>query len=254
VTRKLHRYYGAQHLHFITCSCYHRQPILGTPERRDRFVNILEETRSKYRFVVHGYVVMPEHFHLLTTEPEIGDPSVVMKVIKERFSKQVHALEGGGERQTQRGGCPTHRGFCDVWATAESELALKVPPQTHPNPDPTKIWQKRFYDFNVWSAKKHAEKLEYIHSNPVKRGLVERPEDWPWSSFRHYQTGEQDVVEIESHWTASKREKTGPRLHSSDDSASGGWSNPFFLLMCSAITFFMGGSIGRSSGIVPPMR
>jgi len=72
VTRHLHRYYGAQHLHFITCSCYRRQPILGTPERRDRFVNILEETRCKYRFVVHGYVIMPEHFHLLITEPEIG--------------------------------------------------------------------------------------------------------------------------------------------------------------------------------------
>ena len=50
------------------------------------------------------------------------------------------------------------------------------------------------------------EKLRYIHRNPVKRGLVSRPEDWRWSSFRHYALGDVGVVEIESQWTARKRE------------------------------------------------
>jgi len=63
------------------------------------------------------------------------------------------------------------------------------------------FWQARYYDFNVWSREKRIEKLKYIHRNPVRRGLVERPEDWAWSSFRHYQTGEHGRVEIESHWT-----------------------------------------------------
>ena len=89
MTRGLVRYYGTRHLHFITSSCYRRQPRLHTARRRDLFLRILEQTRRKYRFVVHGYVVMPEHFHLLITEPEVGDPSVVMKVVKERFSRQV---------------------------------------------------------------------------------------------------------------------------------------------------------------------
>ena len=86
----LYRIYGAHHLHFITCSCYRRQPELGWAWRRDLFLQLLEEARCKYRFVVHGYVVMPEHFHLLMNEPQVGDPSVVMKVVKERFSRQVH--------------------------------------------------------------------------------------------------------------------------------------------------------------------
>ena len=51
------------------------------------------------------------------------------------------------------------------------------------------VWQKRFYDFNVWSARKQVEKLRYMHGNPVKRGLVERPEQWKWSSFRAYGYG-----------------------------------------------------------------
>jgi putative transposase len=74
---------------------------------------------------------MPEHFHLLITEPEMGDPSVVMKVIKERFSRQVHAEEGN------------------------------VPDGAPQRP----VWQKRFYDFNVWSARKQTEKIKYIHRN-----------------------------------------------------------------------------------------
>ena len=49
-----------------------------------------------------------------------------------------------------------------------------------------RFWQRRFYDFNVWSHKKRREKLEYMHSNPVKRGLVRRPQDWPWSSYAFY--------------------------------------------------------------------
>jgi putative transposase len=69
------------------------------------------------------------------------------------------------------------------------------------------FWQRRYYDFNVWSERKRVEKLRYIHRNPVKRGLVEKPEDWPWSSFRHYLYGEEGIVEIESEWTAGKREK-----------------------------------------------
>ncbi|HEV2324643.1 MAG TPA: hypothetical protein VGS10_11895 [Terracidiphilus sp.] len=60
--------------------------------------------------------------------------------------------------------------------------------------------------FNVWSEGKRVEKLRYIHRNPVRRGLADKPEDWPWSSFRHYATGERGPVEIESEWTARRRE------------------------------------------------
>jgi putative transposase len=52
-------------------------------------------------------------------------------------------------------------------------------------PEGSPFWQPRYYDFNVWSEAKRVEKLRYIHRNPVKRVLVERPEDWRWSSFVH---------------------------------------------------------------------
>jgi putative transposase len=85
----LHRTYGAHYVHFITCSCYRRLPLLGTAWSRDQFLSILEQTRRRYHFVVVGYVVMPEHIHLLITEPEAGNPSTVMQVLKQRTARTL---------------------------------------------------------------------------------------------------------------------------------------------------------------------
>jgi putative transposase len=77
--RNLKRYYGAGDLHFITCSCYARRPLLGTAQRRDLFLHVLEQVRRRYQFVVVGYVVMPEHIHLLISEPQVKTQSTVMQ-------------------------------------------------------------------------------------------------------------------------------------------------------------------------------
>ncbi len=100
---KLHRCYGAGYLHFVTTSCYRRSALLGTPQNRDLFLEVVEQVRRRYRFVVVGYVVMPEHVHLLFSEPERGDLSVVMKVLKQSFA--------GGWRTHPNRGCPIRRGF-----------------------------------------------------------------------------------------------------------------------------------------------
>jgi putative transposase len=68
-----------------------------------------------------------------------------------------------------------------------------------------KFWQDRYYDSNVRGEMARSEVIRYIHRNPVARGLVAKPEDWPWSSFRHYASGVRGTVEIESQWTAFLR-------------------------------------------------
>ena len=78
--------------------------------------------------------------------------------------------------------------------------------------DAEHFWQERYYDFNIRHHGQFVEKLRYIHRNPVKRGLCEHPEDWEWSSFRHYATGWEGRVEIESEWAARKRERAAGRL------------------------------------------
>jgi putative transposase len=166
---RLHRAYGTGYLHFITFSCYQRRPLLGAPQCRDLFLRILEETRSRYGFVVVGYVVMPEHVHLLLSEPERSNHSIGLQVLKQRFARELLG------RLRRRAVFPDG----SLWRT--------VLERGH-------VWQRRFYDFVVWNRHKRVQKLHYIHQNPVRRGLVAAPDEWRWSSFRAYAYNEQGPV------------------------------------------------------------
>jgi len=170
---KLKRYYGMGHLHFLTFSCYRRQPLLGTVRARNVFVKTLGEVRASYGFLLVGYVVMPEHVHLLISEPKKGTPSTVLQVLKQRVSRVL--------RRKRRSSSP-------------AQLSLRFPESA---PELPRFWQRRFYDFNVWSAKKRKEKLEYMHRNPLTRKLVEHPKDWPWSSWSFYAGSEEGVLPID---------------------------------------------------------
>src|SRR6516162_8642518 len=181
----LYRFQQSKHLHFITFSCYRRLPYLKSDRAKRLFEQALEQVRRQYRMYVIGYVVMPEHVHLLVTEPERETLAVVIQAIKQSVARrEVKLLRKDPPNQKMVG-----------WGTQ--------------NPKGTHFWQARYYDFNVRTSEKHVEKLKYIHRNPVKRGLVEKPEDWAWSSYRHYAMGETGTVEIASPVAEWKRRQIG---------------------------------------------
>lgn len=199
MTEGLKRYYGEAHLHFITSSCYQRRAYLDAP-KRGLFLDILEEARQKFAFVVVGYVVMPEHFHLLMSEPEISDPSFVMKWIKYRVSRRVLGEIAHTSRQSYgKNGIVSPR---DVWGTQPTHTRTNSRTETEPLREivSKRFWQHRFFDFNVFMGRKRAEKLDYMHQNPVKRAFVSSAEDWKWSSARFYTTGEQGIVKVNVGW------------------------------------------------------
>ena len=158
--RGLIRYEHTGSFHFLTFSCCRRLEHLGGVASRDLFEEALERMRRRYRFVVAGYVVMPEHVRVLIGEPVKGVVSGVVHALKLSVAKR-------------RAGRP--------------------------------FWQARYYDFLVHHEEKRIEKLRYMHRNPVARDLVARPGDWAWSSFRHYATGAEGRVEIESQRAAARR-------------------------------------------------
>jgi putative transposase len=178
------RYQQCGCFHFLTFSCFRRQALLTREGAYSVFEHELEAARVRYGFVIAGYVLMPEHVHLLVGEPRQSLLPVALQVLKQQTSRKLKV-----SREVQ-------------------------------------FWQRRYYDFNVYNEEKRVEKLRYMHRNPgspahelcalgwnpVKRGLVEKPEEWPWSSFRHYATGEAGTVEIEPEWTARKREAKAGRL------------------------------------------
>ena len=91
MTKGLVRFQQSHHLHFVTFSCYRRQPYLQSEESKRIFEHSLEETRRSYRFDVIGYVVMPEHVHLLVTEPERTILATALKALKQSVARRLIA-------------------------------------------------------------------------------------------------------------------------------------------------------------------
>lgn len=173
----LRRYHESGQSHFVTFSCFRRQPKFSNGEIYDLFPLCLERMRRRFEMSVYGYVVMPEHVHLLLSEPERGSLADAIHHLKLSFSKPVKSL---------------------------SQVSVQLKDANPGHQDP--FWQKRYYDRNVRSWQEFTVKLRYLHRNPVKRGLVKEAAQWQWSSFRHYAFREVGAVEIESEWTARDRE------------------------------------------------
>ena len=174
MTKGLKRYYGQGQLHFLTFSCYRRLPLLGTVRARNLFVKELGRVRLEYGFLLVGYVIMPNHVHLPIGEPKKGTPSTVLQMLKQRVSRKLRKKR---------------------YPAPRAQLPLTFPKFIADLPQ---FWQLRFYDFNVYSHKKKREKLDYMHANPVNRGLVKHPKDWPCSSFSFYGKDEAGMVEIDA--------------------------------------------------------
>ena len=177
----LKRYYGHGDPHFVTFSCYRRRPLLGSVRARDRFVKILDEVRRRHDFRLIGYVVMPEHVHLILGEPAKKTPSKALQVLKQKVARALLKKR---------------------WKTYPGQLCLRF---ADAPAEEQHFWQRRFYDFNIWSEKKLREKLEYIHANPVERRLVLHPKEWPWSSWGHYANGEEGRIRIDAVWEAKDK-------------------------------------------------
>ncbi len=152
---------NADALHFVTLCCHSRNQFLIAHAARDNFQRSIEKMRRWYGMRVYGYVVMPEHVHLLVSEPKRFNLDAAIQSLK-------RAVAGG------------------------SSL------------DP--FWTARHSDVRISSREERIEKIRSMHHNPVARGIVRSQQEWAWSSFRHYLTGEKSPVKIESAWSKSGRQ------------------------------------------------
>ena len=144
---RLRRIETRDRIFFVTTNLARGTPELAIAER-DLLLRQIVRQRAAGGFLLFGYVVMPDHLHLLIA-PTAADLIGVMREFK--------SCTGQGIRNVRQDG--------------------------------KAIWQSRYFDFILRRVGDFWEKLEYIHENPVKAGLVRDAEDWPWSSARHYARG-----------------------------------------------------------------
>ena len=205
--RGLRRFHESGQCHFVTFSCYRRRPYFATAEVFDLFVRCLEDMRVRFDVCVYGYVVMPEHVHLLLSEPAAfacDCSSQASQVSAQKaganlghlatLAEAMHYLKLSFAKRVRR-----------LRAASSQVSALRA--GANLGHLPGSFWEKRYYDRNVRDYCEFTVKLRYLHRNPVKHGLVLTPAEWKWSSFRHYALREIGVVEIESEWTARDRER-----------------------------------------------
>ena len=105
-------------------------------------------------------------------QPKKTTPSTAIQVLKQRVSRRLRRKKRANAGQLN--------------------LSLEGGPVSLP-----RFWQRRFYNFHVWSLKKRVEKLHDMHMNPLKRKLVDHPKDWPWSSFSFYSNPKQALIRVD---------------------------------------------------------
>lgn len=155
---------GNRGIHFVTALCYRRKPFFSKQWTRQIMIDAIDHTRGKKEFLLFGYVIMPEHVHFLVVSKQGETIFNTIRAIKWYTSIQLlSALRKRGMEEKR-------------------------------------LWQPRFYDFNIVSVRKLKEKLEYCHKNPVTRNLVQSPEEWLHSSYHNYANNDDQIICIDRWW------------------------------------------------------
>jgi putative transposase len=156
--------------HELTFSCFKRLPLLLNDQTRNWFIESVEEARSKEDFSVFAFVVMPEHIHIIIRPNHpVYDTSWFLKSMNQPVSRRASCwLKQHDRKEYDRLTHVRRDGFTEF-----------------------RFWQAGGgYDRNIVDRTTLLRMIEYIHRNPVRRRLVEKPTDWEWSSASWYETGE----------------------------------------------------------------
>ena len=166
IRKKCQRYNHPGDAHALTFSCFQRQPFLSKERSQNWMIEAIDRARERYRVHVWAYVIMPEHVHLLIWPAEpLYDISEILSAIKQSVAKRALA-----------------------YVQQHSPTFLTRMEDRQPNGKiHHRFWQRGGgYDRNVIEPSVVYQQIEYLHNNPVRRGLCERPEDWLWSSAVDY--------------------------------------------------------------------
>jgi REP element-mobilizing transposase RayT len=231
---RLRRFNDPGHIHYLTISCFRRLQFFRHDNVKLAFIEAMRRVREKLGVRWIGYVIMPEHVHVLVLPLARGSEDAIpistvlhdLKGYSGRWCKDAlrdvwrecstlgttpldHWARGEAAcfRQDRRptqsptpggGGAPGRQSSdLEQAVTSNQHVAALMKARNVGKP----FWKPRGYDFNIVGEKKIPEKLDYLHRNPLRRGLVERPEDWRWSSYRYYECGDSSPIAMDDDWT-----------------------------------------------------
>jgi len=169
------------HIYYITINVYGRLPIFTRPSYVVPLFDSLNFYRYQQQFKIIGYVIMPDHAHLLLWPLGRATVSDIMRDFKSFTAKRII-------RQAEVEGA-------EPWIAAFRRAGEET------GRSENKVWQDSYWDENVYTDGFLRQKLDYIHINPVRANLVSAPVDYPYSSYRNYALGEEWLIEIDRGWS-----------------------------------------------------
>ncbi len=134
---------------FVTVNFLYRKQWFLDPVFARSMEHIINEQRAKYHFVVFEYVLMPDHYHAIVLPAQRESLGHLMQAIHSSFARRFHELNNSSGR----------------------------------------VFQREYYDHGIRGSEDYRVKATYIHLNPVRAGLCQRPEEYPWSSAQQRLTG-----------------------------------------------------------------
>jgi putative transposase len=166
---RLHHFDHLGTARFVTFSCYHRHPFLTSETAIRIFLEHLDRMRQTYHISIYGYVVVPEHVHIVLRPPD-----------NVRLGQTIGWLKGASS-------CEIRLAKTRVAVSSARDTMARRPLQViRDRQEKDVFWQRRCYDHNCRTPESVVEKINYCHLNPVKRGLVNDPGEWRWSSYNWY--------------------------------------------------------------------
>ncbi len=153
---------------------------------RSSFIIPLLDSINFYRyqqeFKLLGYVIMPDHIHFIIWPYGTATVSDIMRDYKTFTSKRI-IRQAKVENIAE-------------WVTAFEQAGRETGRSNN------KVWQDSYWDENVYTERFLRQKLNYIHRNPIRSGLVEQPANYAYSSFQNYEFGQEWLIEIDRGWLA----------------------------------------------------
>lgn len=177
----LKRIYLPGEIYFITTNTYDRQPIFKKNWACKLFIDVLSDCKLKYKFELYGYVIIPDHVHLLIMPDNKMNISDTMHRIKGNFAYQYIVAQ---QKARNHKGSATRRG--------DNPNRVAEPLWLGGN-----VWQKSFYDHIIRNDLDFDEKLDYIHGNPIKHNITNNLDDYLYSSFQNYYLYNNTIIKID---------------------------------------------------------
>lgn len=174
---RLKRIYLPNHCYFITTTAYGRQRLFVSDAVNEVLVGALDFCRGALLFQILGYVIMPDHMHILVLPEGEADITRIMHSFKNYTGRTIKKM-----------------------------LGLETP-----------VWQHQFYDHVIRSDADLRARLEYMHGNPIRQGLVERIEAYRWCSWRNYFMDDHSAIMIYTGLVRPRREGVASDIQCRDE-------------------------------------